>query len=58
MAAVLSGCSKSTPVNLPEEGGVKANARIRFKTDWYPQAEHGGFYLQYYHPYTLESSLP
>ena len=57
MAAILSGCSKSTPVNLPEEGGVKANARIRFKTDWYPQAEHGGFYQAQAKGYYREAGI-
>jgi NitT/TauT family transport system substrate-binding protein len=40
LAAFLAGCSKPAPAS-PQTGG---GARIRFKTDWYPQAEHGGFY--------------
>jgi len=38
LAAGLAGCSRPAPApgaGLP---------RVRFKTDWYPQAEHGGFY--------------
>ncbi len=42
-AAVLAGCSKPAPANLPEDAAARA-PKIRFKTDWYPQAEHGGFY--------------
>ena len=42
LAAALGGCSKPAPANLPEEAA--AIPKIRFKTDWYPQAEHGGFY--------------
>ncbi len=41
LAAFLAGCSKPAPAS-PQTGG--GPTRIRFKTDWYPQAEHGGFY--------------
>ncbi len=41
-ACLLSGCSKSEPPSLPEAGAPLP--KVRFKTDWYPQAEHGGFY--------------
>ena len=40
MAPHSGGCSKPA-------GPVSAEAaptKVRFKTDWYPQAEHGGFY--------------
>jgi len=40
---VIAGCSKPAPANLPEDASAPAS-KIRFKTDWYPQAEHGGFY--------------
>lgn len=43
LAAGIVGCSKPSPANLPEEAAAPP-AKIRFKTDWYPQAEHGGFY--------------
>ena len=43
-AALLAGCSKPAPTAPSAGGGDAALPRIRFKTDWYPQAEHGGFY--------------
>ena len=44
VAAGFAGCSKPAPASVPEDGTAKALPKIRFKTDWYPQAEHGGFY--------------
>ncbi len=42
LALLLAGCSKpAPPAGAP---GAKVLPSIRFKTDWYPQAEHGGFY--------------
>jgi NitT/TauT family transport system substrate-binding protein len=43
-AAAVAGCTRPAPASLPEEGSAAPLPRIRFKTDWYPQAEHGGFY--------------
>ncbi len=43
LAVLLAGCSKPAP-SASQAGGAAALPRIRFKTDWYPQAEHGGFY--------------
>jgi NitT/TauT family transport system substrate-binding protein len=37
---ILAGCSKPAPAGAPGA----ALPKIRFKTDWYAQAEHGGFY--------------
>ncbi|MCF3648559.1 ABC transporter substrate-binding protein [Synoicihabitans lomoniglobus] len=44
-AAVLfaAGCGKSPPPTTQTDDGSTITA-IRFQTDWYPQAEHGGFY--------------
>jgi len=39
LAGAVAGCSRQQPA-----GGAAAPPRVRFKTDWYPQAEHGGFY--------------
>lgn len=41
--AVLAGCSKPAPQGTLA-GGPAPLPKIRFKVDWYPQAEHGGFY--------------
>ena len=46
-AAALAGCSK--PAEAPSSasgtaGGPAPLPKVRFKTDWFPQAEHGGFY--------------
>jgi NitT/TauT family transport system substrate-binding protein len=42
LLAGLAGCSKPAPAVAG--AGAVALAKIRFKTDWYPQGEHGGFY--------------
>jgi NitT/TauT family transport system substrate-binding protein len=47
LAAALSllaaGCSKPAPAAAPASASA-ALPKVRFKTDWYAQAEHGGFY--------------
>lgn len=40
LALALAGCGR--PTALPV--GADGLPRVRFQTDWYPQAEHGGFY--------------
>jgi NitT/TauT family transport system substrate-binding protein len=43
----VAACSKPGPaaaVSPSGDVGGPAPAKVRFKTDWYPQAEHGGFY--------------
>ncbi len=40
-AAALAGCSRPAPSPGVAAGGLPS---VRFKTDWFPQAEHGGFY--------------
>jgi NitT/TauT family transport system substrate-binding protein len=46
LAAALCGCSKPAPVaSAPAaDAGAASLPKVRFKTDWFPQAEHGGFY--------------
>jgi NitT/TauT family transport system substrate-binding protein len=45
---LAAGCSKApAPPTVPEPGSAPVAAapdKIRFKTDWFAQAEHGGFY--------------
>jgi NitT/TauT family transport system substrate-binding protein len=41
LALALAGCSKPVPAS---GDGTAALPKVRFKTDWYAQAEHGGFY--------------
>jgi NitT/TauT family transport system substrate-binding protein len=43
-ALLLAGCSRTAPPSLPDTDAPAAPEKIRFKTDWFPQAEHGGFY--------------
>ena len=38
---MFAGCGKNEPAVA---GGGEAPPRVRFKDDWFPQAEHGGFY--------------
>ncbi len=46
VAAVLlvlfAGCAKNEPA--APAGGAASLPKVRFKDDWFPQAEHGGFY--------------
>ena len=46
LAAAFAGCSKSAPATSAPaaDAGVASLPKVRFKTDWFPQAEHGGFY--------------
>ncbi|HEY5228435.1 MAG TPA: ABC transporter substrate-binding protein [Opitutaceae bacterium] len=44
LAAALAGCTKSAPPSVPDGDTAPLPEKIRFKTDWFPQAEHGGFY--------------
>jgi NitT/TauT family transport system substrate-binding protein len=39
--ALLAACAKK---DAPEQPPAAALGRVRCQTDWYPQAEHGGFY--------------
>ena len=41
LAAVLAACSRPAP---PAGAGAAPLPKVRFRADWYPQAEHGGFY--------------
>jgi NitT/TauT family transport system substrate-binding protein len=43
LGAFPAGCSRQVPAGAPAAEAA-APPKIRFKTDWYPQAEHGGFY--------------
>jgi len=40
---LLTACGPSEPAGATAPDGSKLTA-VRFQTDWYPQAEHGGFY--------------
>jgi len=42
LLAAVAACSRPAPA--PAGAGAAAPTRILFKTDWYPQGEHGGFY--------------
>ena len=42
VASVVAGCGKQTA--QPLANGSPVTQKIRFTTDWYPQAEHGGYY--------------
>lgn len=44
VTALLAGCGKSEAPAAAGAAGKPGLAKIRFQTDWYPQAEHGGFY--------------
>ncbi len=47
LLGMLVGCGKSTESKPAAAAGAspgKALKKVRFQTDWYPQAEHGGHY--------------
>ena len=43
---LLGGCAKPAPTPVAADSAATAPAliKLRLQTDWYPQAEHGGFY--------------
>ena len=54
--AVLSaaGCSRPALVEPPTKAGLRA---VSLQTDWFPQAEHGGFYQALARGYYAEAGL-
>ena len=56
---LLVGCGKKDVAADP--GAAPALKKVRFQTDWYPQAEHGGFYQAlakgYYHDVGLDVEI-
>jgi NitT/TauT family transport system substrate-binding protein len=42
LTVLFAGCARNEPAT--SAGGVAALPKVRFKDDWFPQAEHGGFY--------------
>ena len=43
-AALWGGCSKEAPAPVAAAPTPEAPVKVRLLTDWYAQAEHGGFY--------------
>jgi NitT/TauT family transport system substrate-binding protein len=43
LAGLFAGCGKNEPAAADGAEGA-ALPKVRFKDDWFPQAEHGGFY--------------
>ena len=54
LALFLGGCGKSGSTLQQDEKGL---SKIPFQTDWYPQAEHGGFYQALAKGYYKEAGL-
>lgn len=54
LASLLAGCGRSP---APVAGAAAAPLKIRLLTDWYPQAEHGGFYQALAKGYYREAGL-
>jgi NitT/TauT family transport system substrate-binding protein len=44
IVALFAGCGKNEPAAAPGGAGEVPLPKVRFKDDWFPQAEHGGFY--------------
>jgi NitT/TauT family transport system substrate-binding protein len=58
LLGALAGCSRPEPSSVPETGpGPRPLTKIRLKTDWYPQGEHGGFYQAIVKGYYKEAGL-
>lgn len=53
---LLAACSKPAPPAVTDAAG-KPLTKIRFLTDWLPQAEHGGFYQALAKGYYREAGL-
>jgi NitT/TauT family transport system substrate-binding protein len=53
--ALSAGCSR--PAATETAAGGPALPVVRFKTDWYPQAEHGGFYQAVAKGYYREAGI-
>lgn len=54
------GCGRETPGRTPKttaEGTAPALRKVVFQTDWFPQAEHGGFYQALVKGYYREAGL-
>jgi NitT/TauT family transport system substrate-binding protein len=57
VAALLAGCGKGQ-LSAPAGGtGESALPKVRFKDDWFPQAEHGGFYQALAKGYYKEAGI-
>src|SRR5204862_7323105 len=41
LAVLTMGCERRERAQPPADGGLR---RVVLQTDWFPQAEHGGFY--------------
>ena len=54
LALALGGCARPTPSAAPAAGGLR---RIVLQSDWFPQAEHGGFYQALAKGYYREAGL-
>jgi NitT/TauT family transport system substrate-binding protein len=54
---MLGGCAKSGPAALTGGAGEAALPKVRFKDDWFPQAEHGGFYQSLAKGYYKEAGI-
>ena len=52
LSAIFAGCG-GKDAGKAQEGPL----RVRFQTDWFPQAEHGGFYYAYAMGYYAEEGL-
>lgn len=56
LALLAAGCSKPAPAAAPAPASA-ALPKVRFKTDWYAQAEHGGFYQALARGYYRDAGL-
>src|SRR5277367_5958940 len=57
MALLFAGCAKNGPAASVGGGGDAPLPKVRFKADWFPQAEHGGFYQALAKGYYKEAGI-
>lgn len=53
LLTVLIGCSGDAPIIIDDNG----NSRVRLSLNWYPEAEHGGFYAADVHNFYHQNDL-
>jgi NitT/TauT family transport system substrate-binding protein len=57
LALLLAGCTRNAPAVPAAGAGEPALPKVRFKDDWFPQAEHGGFYQALAKGYYREAGI-
>lgn len=57
LLAAVAGCGRSPPAGQAHANVRPAVRKVALQTDWFPQAEHGGFYQALVHGFYREAGL-